>query len=46
LIAPQTPGTVFNLTETDIPKTIEKVLAGASIASAFTALNSQINAAY
>jgi multiple sugar transport system substrate-binding protein len=46
LIAPQTPGTVFNLTETDIPKTIEKVLAGESIASAFTALNSAINAAY
>jgi multiple sugar transport system substrate-binding protein len=46
LIAPQTPNTVFNLTETAIPKAIEEVLAGQSLSSAMTTLNTSINDAY
>jgi multiple sugar transport system substrate-binding protein len=46
-IAPQTPNTVYNLTQTDIPKAIEAVLDNhESYAQAFSAINTAINAAY
>jgi multiple sugar transport system substrate-binding protein len=46
-IAPQTPNTVYNLTQTDIPKAIEAVVDGhQSFASAFGAINQAINAQY
>jgi multiple sugar transport system substrate-binding protein len=46
-IAPQTPNTVYNLTQTDIPKAIEAVVdSHASYAQAFGALNTAINGAY
>lgn len=46
-IAPQTPNTVYNLTQTDIPKAIEAVVDGhESYASAFGAINQAINAQY
>jgi multiple sugar transport system substrate-binding protein len=46
-IAPQTPNTVYNLTETDIPKAIEAVVDNhESYAQAFGSINTAINAAY
>jgi multiple sugar transport system substrate-binding protein len=46
-IAPQTPNTVYNLTQTDIPKAIEAVLDNhESYAQAFSTINTAINAAY
>ncbi len=46
-IAPQTPNTVYNLTQTDIPKAIEAVLDNhESYAQAFSAINTAINALY
>lgn len=46
-IAPQTPNTVYNLTQTDIPKAIEAVVdSHESYAKAFSSMNAAINAAY
>ncbi|MGH7920644.1 MAG: ABC transporter substrate-binding protein [Candidatus Dormibacteraceae bacterium] len=46
-IAPQTPKTVYSLTQTDIPKAIEGVVDNhESYAQAFGQLNTAINAAY
>jgi ABC-type glycerol-3-phosphate transport system substrate-binding protein len=46
-IAPQTPNTVYNLTQTDIPKAIEAVVDGhQSYAAAFGTINQAINAQY
>ena len=46
-IAPQTPGTVFNLSNTDIPIAVQQVTTGGkSIAAAFGNLQSLMNAAY
>jgi multiple sugar transport system substrate-binding protein len=46
-IAPQTPNTVYNLTQTDIPKAIEGVVDGhQSYASAFGTIDQAINAQY
>ncbi|MFZ0216627.1 MAG: extracellular solute-binding protein [Candidatus Dormiibacterota bacterium] len=46
-IAPQTPRTVYSLTQTDIPKAIEGVVDNhESYAQAFGQLNTAINAAY
>lgn len=46
-IAPQTPNTVYNLTQTDIPKAIEAVLDNhESYAQAFSTINTAINAEY
>jgi ABC-type glycerol-3-phosphate transport system substrate-binding protein len=46
-IAPQTPNTVYNLTQTDIPKAIEGVVDNhESYAQAFGTINTAINAAY
>jgi multiple sugar transport system substrate-binding protein len=46
-IAPQTPNTVYNLTQTDIPKAIEGVIdAHESYAQAFGTINTAINALY
>jgi multiple sugar transport system substrate-binding protein len=46
-IAPQTPNTVYNLTQTDIPKAIEAVVdSHESYSQAFSAINTAINAAY
>jgi ABC-type glycerol-3-phosphate transport system substrate-binding protein len=46
-IAPQTPNTVYNLTQTDIPKAIEAVVdEHQSYAKAFGAINTAINALY
>jgi multiple sugar transport system substrate-binding protein len=46
-IAPQTPNTVYNLTQTDIPKAIEGVVdSHESYAQAFGSINTAINAAY
>jgi multiple sugar transport system substrate-binding protein len=46
-IAPQTPGTVFNESNTDIPIAVQEATTGGqSIATAFGNLQSQMNAAY
>jgi multiple sugar transport system substrate-binding protein len=46
-IAPQTPNTVYNLTQTDIPKAIEAVVDNhESYAQAFGTINTAINALY
>jgi len=46
-IAPQTPGTVFTLSNTDIPNAVTAATTGhESIAKAFTNLQSEMNAAY
>jgi multiple sugar transport system substrate-binding protein len=46
-IAPQTPNTVYNLTQTDIPKAIEAVVdEHESYAKAFGSINTAINALY
>jgi multiple sugar transport system substrate-binding protein len=46
-IAPQTPNTVYNLTQTDIPKAIEAVVdEHESYAQAFGSINTAINAQY
>ena len=46
-IAPQTPGTVFTASNTDIPNAVEAVTEGkASLQSAFSNLASQMHAAY
>ena len=46
-IAPQTPNTVYNLSQTAIPKAIEAVVDNhESYSQAFSALNTAINAAY
>jgi multiple sugar transport system substrate-binding protein len=46
-IAPQTPNTVYNLTQTEIPKAIEGVVDNhESYAKAFGQINTAINAAY
>jgi len=46
-IAPQTPNTVYNLSQTAIPKAIEAVVDNhESYSQAFSALNMAINAAY
>jgi multiple sugar transport system substrate-binding protein len=46
-IAPQTPNTVYNLTQTDIPKAIEAVVdEHESYSQAFGAINTAINALY
>jgi ABC-type glycerol-3-phosphate transport system substrate-binding protein len=47
LIAPQTPGTVYSLSQVDIPKAIEEVVdSHETYAQAFGALNAAINAQY
>ena len=46
-IAPQTPGTVFTLSNTDVPNAVTAATTGhQSIAKAFTNLQSEMNAAY
>jgi hypothetical protein len=45
-IAPQTPGTVYSDSQTNIPNAIEAVLAGASLSSAFTTLQSETETDY
>jgi multiple sugar transport system substrate-binding protein len=46
-IAPQTPGTVFTLSNTDVPNAVTAATTGhESIAKAFTTLQSQMDAAY
>jgi multiple sugar transport system substrate-binding protein len=46
-IAPQTPSTVYNLTQTAIPKAIEGVVDNhESYSQAFGAMNTAVNAAY
>src|ERR1700761_2538513 len=46
-IAPQTPNTVYNLTQTAIPKAIEGVVDGhESYSQAFGSMNEAVNAAY
>jgi len=45
-IAPQTPGTVYSDSQTNIPNAIESVLAGKSIASAMNALQKLTEADY
>ena len=46
-IAPQTPGTVFNESNTDVPIAVQEATTGGqSIATAFGNLQSQMNAAY
>lgn len=46
-IAPQTPGTVFTLSNTDIPNAVTAATTGhQSIAKAFTKLQSEMDAAY
>ena len=46
-IAPQTPGTVFSLSNTDIPNAVTAATTGhGSIAKAFTNLQSEMTAAY
>lgn len=46
-IAPQTPNTVYNLTQTAIPKAIEGVVDNhESYSKAFSAMNMAVNAAY
>ena len=46
-IAPQTPNTVYNLTQTAIPKAIEGVVdSHESYSQAFSSMNAAVNAAY
>ena len=45
-IAPQTPGTVYSDSQTNIPNAIEAVLGGTSLASAFNTLQSQTKTDY
>lgn len=46
-IAPQTPGTVFTLSNTDVPNAVTAATTGhQSVAKAFTTLQSQMEAAY
>ncbi len=46
-IAPQTPGTVFTLSNTDVPNAVtEATTGGQSIAKAFTNLQAEMVAAY
>jgi hypothetical protein len=46
-IAPQTPGTVFTLSNTDVPNAVTAATTGhEGIAKAFTNLQSQMVAAY
>jgi hypothetical protein len=47
IIAPQTPGTVFTQSNTDVPNFVEAVTTGAeSLSSGLSQLQSQMNAAY
>jgi hypothetical protein len=47
IIAPQTPGTVFTESNTDVPNFVEAVTTGAeSLSAGLSQLQSQMNAAY